>query len=43
MSMNKTITNDFFNDKINRESLSTNLEINATSCVYFLKSPVIRN
>ncbi len=30
-------------DKINPESLSTNLEINATSCVYFSKRPVMRN
>lgn len=43
MSMNKNITNIFFNDIINPESLSTNLEINATSCVYFSKRPVIRN
>ena len=41
--MNKTITNDFFNGKINLESLSTNLDINATSCVYISKSPVMRN
>jgi hypothetical protein len=41
--MNKTITNNFFNDEINLESLSTNLEINATSCVYFSKRPVMRN
>ncbi len=30
-------------DKINPESLSTNLEIKATDCVYFSKRPVIRN
>jgi hypothetical protein len=34
---------DTIYDKIKEESISTNLEINATSCVYFSKSPVIRN